>query len=77
MRNKKESKSNNVTPKEQSKQCLPLYGIFGIIALFVFVSIAYSTVLICLTFADKRYWIGLAPAVGFAVWLAIYKFSSK
>lgn len=78
MKKSKETKNNNVTSKEQSKQCLPLYGGFGIIALFVFASIIYSTVLICLTYADnQKLYIGLLPQVGFAGWLAVYKFSSK
>lgn len=75
---KKASKKDNIITGEDKKQCLPLYGVFGIIALFVFASITYSTILICLTYADSpKYVVGLAPQVLFAVWLAIFKFSSK
>lgn len=60
------------------RQCLPLYGAYGILALFVFASIVYSTILICLTYADNyKLFIGLVPQALFAVWIAIYKFSSK
>lgn len=79
----KETKTKSVekggaSEATQGRQCLPLYGVFGIIALFVFASIVYSTILICLTYADNpKLFIGLVPQVGFAAWLAVYKFSSK
>lgn len=79
----KNSKSKGVEKGEgqessKGRQCLPLYGWYGTLSLFVFVSIAYSTALICLTYTDnQKLLIGLVPQALFAGWLAIYKFSSK
>lgn len=74
---KRENKKNNVTPVEQVKQCLPLYGIFGILMLFVIASIAYSTYMVALGTQGLVPKIMLVPQVTFAVIVALYKFSKS
>lgn len=75
------NKSKKTSTKEEvkapaSKQCLPLYGGFGIMIAFVFVSIVYSTAMVMLSLG-QRFWVGLVPQVLFAAWVFIVKFSSK
>lgn len=70
-------KTKNETPVQQG-QCLPLHGKkFGTIALLITLSIAYSTILVVLTYLDKpKLLIGLAPQALFVAWLFGYKFIS-
>lgn len=65
------------TEKPKAGQYLELGGIWGILALFVCVSIAFTTAIVVLSTNDKLYWIGAAPQVAFAAWIAIKKFASN
>lgn len=76
------SKSNKTkkvpeTEKVQSKQCLPLHGVFGVLSLFVVGSIAYSTYMVAMGTQGMVPKIMLIPQVTFATLLALYKFASK
>jgi hypothetical protein len=61
----------------KAKHSLPLYGIFGILSLFVLVSIAYSTYMVAVGTDGVAPKVMLVPQALFAACLAIYKFSTK
>lgn len=69
------SKKKDITPIQQTRQCLPLYGIFGILSLFVVASVAYSTYMVAMGTQGYIPKVMLVPQVAFAVTIAIYKFA--
>lgn len=69
------SKKVKETPVQQTRQCLPLYGIWGIMGLFVVASVAYSTYMVAMGTQGYIPKVMLVPQVAFAVTIAIYKFS--
>lgn len=59
------------------KQCLPIYGLWGILLLFVFGSVAYSTYMVAVGTTGIVPKVMLVPQATFAIILAILKFYSK
>jgi len=77
MERKKTMKKQDLTPTVQSKQCLPLHGIFGILALFVVASVSYTTYMVVMGAQGITPKIMVIPQALFAAWIAVYKFSKS
>lgn len=73
----KSVKNTKIPEVEQSKDCLPLQGVWGILVLFVIASIAYSTYMVALGTQGLTPKVMLIPQTAFAVIVALYKFSKS
>ena len=70
--------TNKVKPTKQSetnKQALPVHGFYGVLLLFVVVSIIYMSVVIVLGTEGLYPKVATTPAVLFSVLVLFYKFS--
>lgn len=63
------------TDAKTDKHCLPMNGVYGILMLFVFGSIAYSTYIVAMGVEGYIPKLMLVPQALFALIVAIYKFS--